>query len=92
MGRNNCYLRWVISIDAEAVATMYELVFIAEENERSPLHKSVTNAIEYAEANSHNDEGFEVWQVADDANRTRMVMVVSGRVYSGLAHYNKRPA
>jgi hypothetical protein len=69
---------------------MYELVFTSEREERSPLHLSVTNAVEYAEANAEDHDEFEVWQVADDANRTRMVMIQGGMVFEGVAHYYAR--
>lgn len=71
---------------------LYELLFTNERDHRGPLHTSVTNAIEYGEAAGNDGEEWEIWQLADDEPRTRMVMIKSGvmREIDGnvVAHYN----
>jgi hypothetical protein len=56
---------------------MYEVVFTADpRDERSPLHRSYDDALDYIEANAGPSEGYEVWQVAEDIDRTRVLCVL----------------
>ncbi len=58
---------------------MFELVFTADAREdRSPLHRTVADAVLYGVANGRPAESYEVWQVADDAERTRVCLVGRG--------------
>jgi hypothetical protein len=57
---------------------MYEVVFTAEPRDmRNPLHVTYDDALDYIEANASYGEGYEVWQVADDSERTRVCCVLS---------------
>ena len=58
---------------------MFEVVFTSEPREsRGPLHYTYEQALSYIEGNRDSaDKGYEVWQVADDINRTRVLCVLS---------------